>query len=107
MRLIDADRIIPYMERMVEAADDRCRKTEANDPWHGRYRTQRDERVEALLLIENAPTVDAVPVTRCRDCSWHDDDGCCLNPKCGKSWYGCPVNSNHYCSYGERKVRQE
>lgn len=53
--------------------------------------------------VDAAPTVDAVEVVRCKDCSWRDAEGDCLNPKCGKSWYGCHVPDEHYCSYGERK----
>lgn len=53
--------------------------------------------------IDEAPTVDADEVVRCRDCNWGDKDGCCMNPKCGKSWYGCPVPDEHFCSYGERR----
>ena len=54
------------------------------------------------FFSDDAPTVDAVKVVRCKDCDWHSEsDGVCTNPKCGKSWYGCPVPDEHYCSYGE------
>lgn len=58
-----------------------------------------------LLLIDVAPTVDAVPVVRCRDCKRYQhevgDDEYALG------W--CPfltirlVSSNEFCSYGKRK----
>ena len=55
--------------------------------------------------IENAPTVDAVEVVRCRDCigrsTWYNDAeyGCAI---CGMSGM-YPKSENGYCSYGIRK----
>jgi hypothetical protein len=41
-------------------------------------------------LIDNMPTVDAVPVVRCKDCKWYK--GCYMLE-----------NKDGYCSEGERK----
>ena len=58
--------------------------------------------------IENAPTVDAVPVVRCRECKYWgqdvcscsgDDESFCTNPD-GLDNYAHP---DDFCSYGERK----
>ena len=49
-----------------------------------------------------APAVDAVPVVRCRECKWwqeDDDVGHCDNPD-GLDNYAKPED---FCSYGERK----
>lgn len=46
---------------------------------------------------------DVIQVVRCKNCNWYRDEGLCMNPHCGKSWYGCPVRPDHFCSYGERK----
>ena len=55
-------------------------------------------------FIEGMPTIDAVPVVRCEKCDWYREDGSiCVNPKCGKSYYGCRVPEQHFCSYGERR----
>ena len=57
-----------------------------------------------LGLIENAPTVDAVVVTRCKDCknayinSFSAAPGEAL---CTLS--GQPMQQDDFCSYGERK----
>lgn len=56
--------------------------------------------------VELAPTIDAVEVVRCRECYFGKGELICSNPKCTKSFYGCPVPPEHYCSYGERKERQ-
>lgn len=57
------------------------------------------------MLLETQPTVDAVEVVRCRDCAWYDEEGHCVNSHCTKSYYGCYVNEQHFCSYGERKEK--
>ena len=52
--------------------------------------------------ISEAPTVDAVPVVRCRECKWwqeDDDVGYCDNPD-GLDNYAKPED---FCSYGKRK----
>ena len=55
----------------------------------------------ATLILREAPTVDAVPVVRCRECKYHEDtsiteyEHCCL--------IGKTVRYNDFCSYGERK----
>ena len=61
-------------------------------------------------IIQEAPTIDAVPVVRCKTCiKWEadgsyefDDDGTKrLWGVCSNSLHHC--KDNHYCSYGERK----
>ena len=54
--------------------------------------------------IDNAPTVDAVPVVRCRECKYRGTDDCIFHIK------GEPADEelllkldNDFCSYGERK----
>lgn len=49
--------------------------------------------------IDAMPTIDAVPVVRCKDCKWFNKLGCAINivddsdrPK-----------ENDFCSFGERK----
>ena len=60
-----------------------------------------------LGLIEKAPTVDAVPVVRCKDCVHWDDDpdtyGTDDGPKgkCMKSFE--TMCADDFCSYGKRK----
>ena len=84
MRLIDADALIE--EALTEGA-------------YG--------YVDALQ-IANAPTVDAVPVVRCKDCKWFANNN-------GGEWFGCwlfnaikavPEDAptpDDFCSYADRK----
>ena len=50
--------------------------------------------------VEDAPTVDAVVVTRCKDCKYHYDCGVHF---CNRLRMNCPDDSDFFCSYGERK----
>ena len=61
-------------------------------------------RCELVIYVDDTPTVDAVPVVRCKDCKdW--DKG---NPFDGSEMCECKLNGGHYwpndfCSYGERR----
>ena len=50
------------------------------EPWENN--ADRDEI--ALPIVNAAPTVDAVPVVRCKDCKWFADNN-------GGEWYGCKM----------------
>lgn len=86
MRLIDANQMAvdeseAYMSAQVQITDDL--KWLVNFAAHSKI--QR--------LIADTPTVDAVPVVRCRDCRKFKT-------------YGCRMVASGYddfCSYGERK----
>ena len=52
-------------------------------------------------VIDEAPTIDAVPVVRCKDCK-HRKEKTCFHPFAGM-WVGCELNGDDFCSYGERK----
>ena len=52
------------------------------------------------IAIEDAPTVDAVEVVRCKDCV-HNQDIFCNH--FGYYGYAPIVDDNDFCSYGERK----
>ena len=56
-----------------------------------------------LGLIEKAPTVDAVAVTRCKDCKyWQDNNDGYPHEEC--RWgHGETPDANDFCSYGEPK----
>lgn len=60
-----------------------------------------DEDIIAKEIIRNAPTVDAVPVVRCRECKFYFQDS--TNP-CVLSIGLTMVDEDDFCSYGERKV---
>lgn len=53
----------------------------------------------AIRLLNDMPTVDAVPVVRCKDCKYNRGSKKCLNPD---SFFAVPKDDD-FCSYGERK----
>ena len=57
----------------------------------------------ATLILREAPTVDAVPVLRCKDCKyWQDNNDGYPHEEC--RWgHGETPDANDFCSYGERK----
>ena len=68
-----------------------------------------DEDLLALDEIRHAPTVDAVVVTRCKDCA-HYDMGVCLKIYSDGSVHPEAWQSRKpedFCSYGERKEGAE
>lgn len=58
---------------------------------------------DAKVVIDNIPTIDAVPVTRCRDCTRHKVE--MVN---GAECWRCPlreldVGPDYYCADGVRE----
>ena len=76
-RLIDADALLAEYDRQHEGEPGKARK-----------------------LIEDAPTVDAVEVVRCKDCKYLMFSDC--YGECGQGHMGI-VSPYDFCSYGERK----
>ena len=58
-------------------------------------------KVFSQKRIDNAPTVDAVPVVRCKDCKYLEITGC--YGECGKAILGI-VNPDNFCSRGKRRA---
>ena len=82
MRLIDGDTLWEMLN---------------DEPWYDN--ADRDEI--ALPIVAAAPTVDAVIVTRCKDCKYRTEFGNCGHP----CHHGILPTAYPYdfCSYGERK----
>lgn len=90
------------MQRLIDANE--ILKSE-----HQHYDYMSDEYYVLVRDIENALTVDAVPVVRCKDCKyahmtydgeckscdqWTDDDGFRIT---------LYLDGNFYCAFGERR----
>lgn len=94
MRLIDADALREVMYHEAFETDSDMQK------WDGGcwIRYKMFERA-----VEASPTIDAVPVVRCKDCKhsehWYGDRNRCF------LWAedGVGVFEDGYCSHGERK----
>ena len=84
-RLIDANALISYI--------DECSQESRFRVYYG----------YAKSFIDDAPTVDAVEVVRCKDCKyWQDNNDGYPHEEC--RWgNGETPDANDFCSYGERK----
>lgn len=75
----------------------------------------------AKAIIESVPTIDAVPVVRCKDCKHRPidkgghghgnellfpDDGVCPG-QCDDPWYSWLPDDNWFCANGERSKKDE
>lgn len=75
MRLIDADALLNDMSGC-------CNRSQFG-------------RSTAKMCVRRAPTIDAEPVIRCRDCFHFKPSGECNNT-------GSSVTPDDFCSYGKR-----
>lgn len=57
--------------------------------------------VQAFEVINKFPTIDAVPVVRCRECRWHEDEqpGMVYCPATVGGW----VENDWFCKGGQRR----
>lgn len=90
-RLIDADELFKMVER----------SRNVNTHEKEEFRRAHDyEHSHFLHLITEQPTIDAVPVVRCRECRYNPKDG---------AFIGCPFEyrvhclPDMYCGFGERR----
>ena len=80
MRLIDADRFL--------------RETRFQEGVYPQKTLRRE--------IGEQPTVDAVPVVRCKDCKYYDEEGYCWFWDYETGMSPNEVDADDFCSYGER-----
>ena len=60
-------------------------------------------------MFDSLPTIDAVPVVRCRDCKWFnhytmecESDDVARDHECGAA-FSINFGPDDFCSYGQRK----
>ena len=83
MRLIDADLAVAKCNEDIEAVKDISQRV--------------DGILDAIMNIHECPTIDAVPVVRCKDCKYfdsEDDRGCSMDVR----------YSDFFCKGGERRT---
>jgi hypothetical protein len=91
MRLIDADR----PKRAIQ-------QTIVKEKLEGR---NTDGLQQVVYLLDSCPTVDAVPVVRCKDCKqWGRNIGFTDNPNGHCFYHDIDTNGFDFCSYGERSA---
>ena len=86
-RLTDADKLIDFI-----------------DVGHLRHSGELCySETEVANLLLHAPTVDAVPVVRCKDCKHYEIHKPKVLENCERNGYIIPMKPDDFCSYGERK----
>lgn len=85
MRLIDTDTLISNLEHT-------CYKFSADSPCHITAKS-------LIRLLEIQPTIDAVPVVRCKDCKHYVLHALA----CRNEHMNGVIAMNGFCSYGERR----
>lgn len=106
MRLIDATRLVKLAllerDKIPLTIVERYSFGTQSPNRHGQ--SMRGGIRKILRLIEQAPTIDAVPVVRCKDCKYaYSGNGI---------WYWCGTDerkrpSSFYCSTGRRRDEDE
>lgn len=59
-----------------------------------------------LMLVDVAPTIDAVEVVRCKDCEFYEPFTPSIG-RCHEDIVTLVKNPTDYCSFGERKEDNE
>lgn len=97
MRLIDADALINWLGTEIDPEE--WSVSQFNADW-------------IYCFIDNAPTIDAVEVVRCKDCKysmlwWKPTDKvigeCWIRKTNSEDEQFCLVEQCDFCSYGERR----
>lgn len=111
MRLIDADILFDDFSKTIKD----CKKWEkdAKDSWvkTAAEHAQRDF-IEAALRVKSQPTIDAVPVVRCKDCissyefeDWETGEKTRYCQRLRDYWNKEElwVNDDGFCCWGRKK----
>ena len=95
MRLIDADAMLETLKRKYP----QWYTGKPKDSWmHYAWLVYH-------RAVENAPTVDAVPVVKCKDCKWWTKQEESIQGRCALA--GIYPTGGWYCGNGERKDDDE
>lgn len=62
---------------------------------------------EVANFVNHEPTVDAVPVVRCKDCKHYEDHKLKIFENCVRGGRCIPMKPYDFCSNGERRSGDE
>ena len=84
-RLIDSDALMGVIRQ-----NEYCLATKHGSVDYGMF------TLGIQQAVDEQPTIDAVPVVRCRECKYHNKPPCPM--RLSFNW----TEDNDFCSYGER-----
>ena len=94
MELIDRLDAIEYVENLIDV----------NRYYHPTAKSTRFKIEEVIDKIKQVPTIDAVPVVRCKDCKLAETYGGRLYCSMFEDGGGCSsTEPDDFCSCGERR----
>lgn len=92
MRLIDADALERFLKRLRREL-----------PKESRDFFTRDEMIlNFQQYVHMQPTIDAMPVVRCKECKYYENPRLKVFENCCRKDLLTPMKPNDYCSYGEK-----
>ena len=107
MRLIDAD-ALGIVEAEKEAYNGFVEHSKKNrstsSPRYFYLKGRSDGLIEASGRVKFAPTIDAVPVVRCRECVYYNTTGCSDGfGWCEDSVVNTGTHDDFFCARGKRR----
>lgn len=96
-RYIDADALSDSLRETYEILVSLTERMDERDKTIGK--AQLVVFIEMIMRLKNAPTIDAEPVVRCKDCKWHGRPGCAIEIVDDSDRPG----PEGFCCYAERK----
>ena len=97
-RLIDVDALISDLEYDIKMDQDSLDYEDLSDVNRKLIQNDKDCKQNAVYILKNTPTVDAVPVVRCKDCKFFREH---LSMNC--VYHVSAVGENWFCSQGKVK----
>jgi len=91
MRLIDADKLIDSFYKFFKSYEGQWEE--------GQPQYWADNMA---VVVDDAPTVDAEPIVRCKDCKYFKYGNGCRLQSVDYDWEE-QMNADDFCSRGERK----
>lgn len=70
------------------------------DDWDGGFNRSREMYIEKA--INNVPTVDAVPVVRCKDCKFNYSNQFPYDGLACQKFIDLPIREDFFCAYGAK-----
>lgn len=96
-RLIDADALIENLEFDIELNQRALDNGDIDHSTREIMQFDKDCKQNEVSLLREAPTVDAVPVIRCKDCKWWNGYYSCIRTASDD------FSEDDYCSLAERE----
>ena len=89
------------MHDLIRRTDIVSKITSAEMQAQFREMSGREAYTAFIIALNDAPTIDAVPVIRCKDCKHRGSDMCPMETVELDPWFGS--KNDDFCSYGERR----